>query len=282
MDYHSDRFVDHSLLFHDEGRLVAVLPANQQGEVLVTHGGLTFGGLVCGTDMKSPRMLEVFDALLGYMRGRGLKTLRYKAIPHIYHRCPAEEDLYALFRNGARLVRRDVSAALHPGTCREVSVRRRRGRKRAESLGIRVSRSNDLKSFHRLVSGVLEARHGVRPVHTLEELELLSSRFPENIKMYGAFAEDTLVAGVLVYENMTVAHAQYIASGLEGRKAGALDLLFEFLIEREFSGKRWFDFGISTEHEGRTLNVGLATFKEEFGARAVVYDTYELSVPESP
>ena len=39
-----------------------------------------------------------------------------------------------------------------------------------------------------------------------------------------------------------------------------------------------FDFGISTEERGTVLNEGLITQKEEFGASAVVYDVYELSL----
>ena len=40
------------------------------------------------------------------------------------------------------------------------------------------------------------------------------------------------------------------------------------LIEDVFSAKRWFDFGISTEDDGRILNQGLIEQKEGFGARA--------------
>src|SRR5574344_2055536 len=42
MGYHSDRFADYSLMFYDEKhRLVAVLPANAEGDVLHSHHGLT-------------------------------------------------------------------------------------------------------------------------------------------------------------------------------------------------------------------------------------------------
>ena len=46
MDYHSDRFSDHSLMCYREGRLYALLPANEKGDTLVSHGGLTYDGLV--------------------------------------------------------------------------------------------------------------------------------------------------------------------------------------------------------------------------------------------
>src|SRR5207342_1368532 len=47
MDYHADRFEDSSLMFYEGDRLFALLPASLQGGVLSSHGGLTFGGVVC-------------------------------------------------------------------------------------------------------------------------------------------------------------------------------------------------------------------------------------------
>ena len=110
MDYHADRFPDCSqMFFNEQEKLVAVLPATAQGETLSSHAGLTFGGIVSDTQMKTPLMLEVFEALAAHLRAAGISRLIYKAVPHIYHLLPAEEDLYALYRHDARLVRRDVS-----------------------------------------------------------------------------------------------------------------------------------------------------------------------------
>ena len=45
MEYHNDRFEDHSLCFVDnKGHLRAVLPATCHKVSLVSHGGLTYGG----------------------------------------------------------------------------------------------------------------------------------------------------------------------------------------------------------------------------------------------
>ena len=42
-----------------------------------------------------------------------------------------------------------------------------------------------------------------------EEMELLAGRFPQNIRLYGAYRGEQLCAGALVYENTNVAHVQY-------------------------------------------------------------------------
>jgi lipid II:glycine glycyltransferase (peptidoglycan interpeptide bridge formation enzyme) len=83
---------------------------------------------------------------------------------------------------------------------------------------------------------------------------------------------------VVIFETATVAHAQYGAVSDEGRRIRALDALYMFLINYYRQSKRWFDFGISSEQDGRVLNPGLANQKEEFGGTGVAYDTYRMSV----
>ena len=52
--------------------------------------------------------------------------LIYKTIPFIYHRVPAEEDRYSLFRVGGLLHRRDVLAVVDGRTPLGLQTRRRR------------------------------------------------------------------------------------------------------------------------------------------------------------
>ena len=46
MDYHAERFEDFSLLVYEKKELIAVLPAHRIGQRLLSHGGLSYGGLV--------------------------------------------------------------------------------------------------------------------------------------------------------------------------------------------------------------------------------------------
>ena len=279
MDYHADRFVDHSLLFSHDGRLVALLPASLHGrDMLISHGGLTFGGVVSGPDMTAALMLELFADLGRYLRERGVARLLYKAVPHIYHDAPAEEDRYALFRAGARLCRRDVTTTVALDRKRPYQERRRRGVKKARAAGLVVRQTPDLASFWPILEDNLGRRHGVRPAHSLPEIQLLHGRFPDHIKLFAAYRGDAMLAGVVVYEHRRVAHAQYISAGEEGKRLGALDLVFDHLISEHYRGHDYFDFGISTEEQGKVLNVGLAEQKEGFGGRAVVHDFYELDL----
>jgi hypothetical protein len=283
LEYHADRFADHSLLFHQGRRLVALLPAHlcdgaPGGRRLVSHGGLTFGGFLTDDRMTTRLMLELFAALIAYLGENGVGTLVYKCVPHIYHRLPAEEDRYALFVRGARLCRRDVTSAVEQQARPPFQERRRRGARKAESAGVAARVCDDFGPFWAILEETLRSVHGARPVHTLAEIEMLRGRFPDNIRLFGAYQGGRLLAGVVVYENATVAHAQYIAAGEEGKRVGALDALFGWLITQRYRDKRYFDFGTSTGGDGRALNGGLVDQKEGFGARGVVHDQYELDV----
>lgn len=276
MDYHSERFPDASIIvIDDHERWLAILPATRRDETLLSHEGLTYGGFVTNHRMTVPAMLSVFEAVASHLRRAGIEQINYKAIPHIYHRLPAEEDLYALFRAGAVLHRRDVSSALEPMHPAEVQERRRRGMVRARRAHLEVRLATDqLGNFWRILEANLERRHGTRPVHCLDDFRLLAARFPDQIALHAAFSGTEMLAGVIVYRMAMVAHAQYIASADDGREVGALDLIFDTLINETYRHVRYFDFGVSSVEGGRVLNQGLIEQKEGFGARAVTYDHY--------
>jgi hypothetical protein len=276
MDYHADRFEDASLLVLRDGRLIAALPASRDGNEVISHAGLTFGGLLSGPDMTVSVAIDSIASIADALHGDGVRRLTYKAVPHIYHVAPAEEDLFALHAAGARLVRRDVSAALTAGAGPAYSEERRRAVRRGAEAQLELGESALIDPFMELLAEVLGERHDVAPVHTPAEMRLLAERFPERIRLWTAREGGAVVAGVLVYETPVVAHAQYIAAGERGRELRAGDALFDHLLTAVYPDK-WFDFGISNEPSGE-LNDGLMRNKEGFGARAVVYDRYVLEL----
>ena len=279
MEYHAGRFADHSLLIRDEReQIAALLPAHLSGTTLTTHAGLTYGGFVCSETMKTPLMLRVFDCTLSWLRDEGVTQLAYKTIPHIYHRFPAEEDRYALWLSGAQWTRSTVMTVADQQARMPYQERRTRRIRRASRSGLSVERTSDLGAFWKILCDLLRRVHDALPVHSLEEITLLASRFPSEIQLYAAVESGTMVAGVLVYETPTVARVQYIASNQHGRETGAVDLILDHLLNVAFRHKRYLDFGSSEEDGGRLLNEGLIDQKEGFGARGVALDQYRIDL----
>lgn len=299
MDYHSDRFFDCSLLvyagisageeYEEKGlatkNLVALFPANWDKErrTVHSHQGLTYGGLLVLPEATEKEVMDIMQAIIRYYRDMmQAERFVYKPIPYIYSSIPSGEDLYALFRMGARLSRRLVSTCVPMRNPLKMATLRMRQARKAVEHGFYIDRMTEgdnetLREFWALLEHVLEKYHSSRPTHTLQEMERLMASFPRNIRLYIVRHERRIVAGTVIFECRKVAHTQYIASGEEGRAYGALDLLFRHLISERYKLFDYLDLGTSNEDEGRYLNEGLIHQKEGFGGRAVCYDTYEIT-----
>jgi CelD/BcsL family acetyltransferase involved in cellulose biosynthesis len=286
LSYHGERFQDASLVVEDDqGHWLAVLPAalgNAPG-LVVSHPGATYGGLVHRGRLLGEVALGALAAVCRHYAAAGFTRLRYKAVPRIYHRRPADDEGYALFRLDAARYRCDLSCAIDLANRGPVSERRRRGARKAAKAGVVIGLDdNALAEFWPILADNLARRHEARPVHSLTEIQLLQARFPDAIRLMAARQGDALVAGTLLFCTATTVHAQYIASSEAGRDAGALDAVFEQAIAWAADrGSRCFDFGISNEDEGRTLNRGLYDFKTEFGASGVLHEFYDIDLTRS-
>lgn len=278
MDYHSDRFCDNSLMFYDDDELIAVLPMSLHDNELRSHGGLTYGGFITNEKMKQHKMLECFNLLKQYMNNNNITKLLYKHIPHIYHKQASEEDLYALYRCGAKLNKIEPSTTV----CLTNPYKMPKGRKaqvsRAKREGVIIEKSDDFKTFIKLENEILTEFHNTQAVHSAEELKLLKANFPENIELWVAKLNNNIIAGTVLFIYDNVIHTQYMAANKTAREIGGLDYLIKTLMDTYTPSKQWFDFGISSENNGSLLNYGLISQKEGFGGRTIVYQTWEIDI----
>lgn len=278
MDYHSDRFADHSLMIWRAGELVGLLPANLRADgTLVSHQGLTYGGFVFKRDISLHGVLETVHAALAALHAIGIDSLVYKRIPRIYNTLPDDEVDYALFLLDAALIRRDLGIVV----AQHDRLPIRRGKKsqinKGKRAGVRVTEDATFRPYWtEVLVPRLMSRYGVAPVHSLDEIELLASRFPDKVRQFSAYMGDEIVAGITIYETPSVAHVQYSAIRREGEPYAALDVLLEWLIVERYKDKRYFDFGICNEDDGMALNHGLLQSKEGFGARSCAHDFYNI------
>jgi hypothetical protein len=276
MDYHRQRFEDFSLMFYSEGALYAVLPGNRCGDVFYSHQGLTYGGLITGCRATASGVAALFGELNDFLRGAQMRRVVYKAIPYIYTRVPSEEDLYALFKVcNARLMARDISSVIVQDEPVKWSRDRRYGANKACTEGVEVEVSGDYEGFWKVLGDNLMSKYGALPVHSLEEILLLRSRFPGQIKLYVARAGGEMLGGTLLYISGHTVHAQYISATPEGKRLHEIDAIYKRIIKEDYAHARYIDFGKSTEQKGSILNDSLIYQKEGFGGRGVCYDWYE-------
>lgn len=278
MDYHADKFQDASLMIYRKGQLYALLPANRLDKTLYSHQGLTYGGLLTKKDATTAEICKVFIRINEYLYDTGIQRVVYKPTPWIYHCYPAEEDLYAIIKVcHAQLTARDISSTIPFASRMKFTESRRSGIRKAIRAGVTVCESKDYATFWNILNDNLTNKYSTHPVHSLDELELLHNRFPKSIRLFMAYnVKGIAIGGTVVYEMPQVIHTQYISASKEGKDFGALDFLFDYIINVVYANhKGFFDFGKSTEEQGKVLNTPLIFQKEGFGGRGVCYDCYE-------
>lgn len=278
MDYHSDRYKDNSYLFFNKGKLEALLPANLENRTLYSHQGLTFGGVVVSSSISASDVLSLFLLLNQQLIKQGINKVVYKPGPYIYHRKPSQEDIYALFRLGATKTGCYISSTIFQNNKIGFTESRKSGIRKAMRAGLKVEQSDKYDLFWLILNSNLQKKYNKKPVHTLDEIMLLGSRFPRNIQLYVATAGEQILAGTILYIMDNIVHVQYMAASDQGRLVGALDVLFDNLINKIFLQIPIFDFGHSTENQGLYLNENLIFQKEGFGGRGIVYETYEYFI----
>jgi hypothetical protein len=283
LSYHGDRFEDKSLIIEKDGKCLGLFPtalSPVDAKTVVSHPGVTYGGLIHQGGLRGELMIQALEVIRQHYADQRLSSLVYKAVPTFYHQAPAQDDLYALFRLGAKRIRFDISSTIDLQHRLPVSERRRRNLKKATRAGVIVVQGHKyLGDLWNVLSDNLQRKHGVAPVHSLAEIQLLAERFPQNILCVCAEINGEIEAGVVLFVTPTVHHAQYIASSNAGYGTGALDAIFCYCISTaEDDRAKWFDFGISTEDSGTLLNSGLFKFKSEFGSGSTAHEFFEISL----
>ena len=291
MDYHSDRFQDHSLMFYNEkNKLIAVLPANSNPSTLNpklstfhSHQGLTYGGFVLSPEIHISEVGELFRLTVAYLKENGFCEWIYKQIPYIYHLIPSQEEDYWLWRYNSTLKSCNMMTAIDLDNT-EIDLTSSRKRTYFNKLtrqGYTVVIDADIRDFWPILEENLMERFCSHPVHSLSEITLLKQRFPDNIVCCTVKNPDGMtIAGTLLFITQQVVRTQYISASHEGKHTNALDYLMLSLINHYKSHPeyRYFEFGTSMAEDGIHLNEGLILQKEGFGGRAVACKIYSINI----
>ncbi len=281
LSYHQDRFIDQSLIVLDDSGWLGIFPAAidpKDATQIISHPGITYGGFVHQGGLRGEAMIDALLLVQNHYSGLGFKSLTYKVTPSFYHRSPAQDDLYALFRLGASKIRCDLSSTIDLNNRLPLMKGRRWGLKKAQKSSLNIVQGPKyVEDFCGILTSNLYEKHDTLPVHSLGEIETLIERFPDEILCVCAQIGEVIVAGVILFVTDQAIHTQYIASNAVGREISAMDAVIEHAISIGVkSSKKWFDFGINNENSGLILNDSLYTYKNGFGGGGYAHDFYQL------
>lgn len=290
INYHPlGKFEDCSLMvYNSQSRLIAVIPAALKKEsnlpIFSSYPGASHGGIIIQQKFGTAKALEVIPLLINHCRSLGFKSIELKLVPRIYQSWPSDEIDFSLRYHGFSPEITELCTVLplkeidsEFGYMEENAIR---NRKKAINLGVTVKESKDILSYWGILEQNLKKRHNTVPTHTYTEILDLMNRFPEEIKLFSAYYQEEMIAGVLVFLlNSRVVNCFYICHNEDFQHLRPLNLVFSHLItwgkENDF---HYVDWGISTENKGKAVNSGLFNFKEGFGGRGTLRETYRITL----
>ena len=279
MDYHKSRFDDFSLMIYNDSNLIALVPANIDGTDVYSHQGLTYGGILIQSDSKFIDFLDIFTEVLKFLKNKSINSLFVKQIPTIYNFNFNDELDYLSFASDSLNYRKDIISVINLQSDFKIAKDRINGYKRGVKNSLEIREVNNFDEFwNELLIPNLSKKYSVTPVHSLEEIGLLKSRFKNQIRQFNVYNENKIVAGTTIFQSKNVVHIQYTASDSTKNILGSLDFLFYKLITDVYANHKYFDFGTSNERDGKKINRGLMYWKEGFGARSQIQNFYKFDV----
>ena len=286
LSYHpEDRFVDHSIEFYKKNTLFSVFPAAESDingkNLLVSHPGSTVGSFVVPESVSISDSFELIEILINYAKRKKFDGIRLTIPPVFYQNRSSNYIDYALLKNGFKYLKREITSTLFiendiKANLKKFKPAHARAVRKAKESGVEIKVSQDVKSFYAILKENLKIRHGVRPTHTVQEINDLIDLFPDSINIFGAFYKGEMIAGVLnfiIKDNVVLAF--YISHKEKFQELRPLNFLFYSIFEWCIKEKiKVYDFGIFTV-DGEP-NMGLGRFKENFGASGIFRDTFQI------
>lgn len=294
LGYHSsDKFSDHSLIFMEDKRIIAVLPAavvqQEDKRILISHPGASHGGLIIKSSLSTKKCLELVSALVEYCAMTGFDYIRLKPVPKVYHNELSDQLDFALRFSGFRLEYTELATVLELKKGEESFVKRVmsdtsfRNYQKSLKSGLSVVEDANINDFWPILENKLKQNHNAKPAHTFDEIKHLKTLYQGRIKLFAAYEGVTPAAGVLAFLlNERVINCFYIAHDDRFQHMRPLNLIFGHMMEWGLKNSfLYLDFGISTEGKGSSVNTGLFRFKEGYGGHGVLRECYLYAVNNS-
>ncbi len=266
MEYHSDRFTDHSLMIFDENILICCIPAHEVDKKWFSHRGLTYGGLIFKEVKKGNEIVEVLNAITKYLKTNNFNSCEFNLSPPIYNDAH-DEILETLISNGFEITRTFDNMHVMLEDRSTVSSKKTAGYRNGTFSDLVFSTTASIEVFYNeVLVPSLKSRHAAAPVHTLKELEKLKENFSDEIIVHAVYQNNQMISGVLFFIKDNIVKSQYAASTQQGFKMRAMDFLYiESMQYFNTAGKKIMDYGTANNPDGSIIS-GLKRFKKELGA----------------
>lgn len=292
LNYHpAGRFKDCSYMIYDlKGNLAALCPAceiSENGEKLYySHKGSTFGGIMFSHKHYTlEKVLDIIESIERKAESENFDRIILKITPDLF--CQNRGGLlqYALYYRQYQ-VYNELNLAIDFSSYKNEILSNFSQGKRTnvhncvkKGCILRELQSEaEIMEGHDILCETL-AKYNLTPVHTVNELlDLKNNRIPKEIGFWGIYLDGKMIAfsTMFYFHPAKTAHSQYLAARREYHTLSPMTYLYYCMIqkmkERGFEKLSW---GITTEHLGLEINMGLTKSKEAFGSGHCLNQVYE-------
>lgn len=281
MDYHSNRFHDFSLMVYKNDKLFGLLPANVVGNTLYSHQGLTYGGFLINEPFEISECDAVFKNIVQFLKKKQISSFEIKILPDFYQKKTTKTILDYLSNSAANNIRTEKVLAIDYSVPLSIHKTKLKHYKKNLNKGFEIKEETELCTFwNRVLIPRLQERHNVKPVHSLEEINNLKLKFPENIRQFNIYLNGTILAGITIFDKGEIVKSQYGATTKLGEAERALEFLFIDLIYKfKQEGRLFFSMGtVRDKTKPKGINQGLLRQKEELGCAVFYQHFYKFDI----
>jgi hypothetical protein len=282
LSYHpKNRFINHHCMVIDKDTLIAVFPAIEHGDTIISHRGASYGGLVVKHGIGIHTVYLAVEHLAAYYRSHGFKKIIATQTPLIYFQDPHQYVDFVFSKLGFTYLKREVTAVIPITSAEPLSLFHadaRRSTKKAQREGVHVRITDEYETFYTILKNNLGMRHNVTPTHTLTELLKVQKLFPQEILLFGAYVDHTMIGGVVIFvANPQTLLAFYISHDNEYQHYRPVNMLFYEILQWGYlRGFKYLDLGTFTLN--MEPNWGLGRFKENHNAHGYLRDTFQVTL----
>lgn len=285
--YHGNKFEknEHHLIWVKGEEIFAVMPMGifeEDGKRIARSPfGASWGGVVQSPRFPLKHAVPLVEKLLEYLRAQRIDELVVTMTSPCYYTTYSTYVEFALSKLGFRITNRDITSVVAIPSDKNVEeVFKSSGRnqaRKAEKKGFDIHYDQDIDILYDILLDD-KGRHSANPTHTLDDLRCLKRTFPDRIRADLAYLDGRPLAGVLYFVCNSVCEVTfYLCQRAEVRELYPMNLLVLKGMQRaKEEGFRYFDFGNSTLNM-EICNIGVATFKENFGAGGQFRETYSFT-----
>ena len=285
LEYHGEKFKqeEHHLMILKGEEIIGVLPAVKRDNTLVSPYGSSFGGIVISKKCSLSNAISVANVLKEYFIKFGLKRVEIVAPPNHYYIEQNHNLSFALEKIGFKLVSSEVFNFIElPKTEIEFweDKYQPRGRTtyRKYKSNFSIHANVSLDDFYPIL---LEdkIRHNSSPTHSKAELYYLINNFPDKIWFDIAIHLNGSRIGICYFKpTSNTLLTFYMARETSALGLNGKNILVDYGIRKAINeGIKFFDFGASTLAYD-IQNIGVANFKESFGAIGALRKKYILTI----